>query len=350
MSLILFILILGLIVLVHEFGHYLFAKLSGVHVYEFSIGMGKRLFCFNKKNSETEYSIRIFPIGGYVRLAGEDSEDKDTSKDKMLYNKTFLQRFLVLFAGAGFNFVLAIVLLFVTALIFGSVSPSPIVGESIKDYPAYDSGIRSGDKILSVDGKKVSSWDSVLLKVQTAEGKKITFVVEHKNGEKETIKVSPIKVKENKEEVYKYGIAGSQKVEKGFVSSVKYSFTKTLSLFSVMGETVKSLFTGAVSINQMSGPVGIYKVVDSQTTNSIATTIANLLYLTAYLSINVGVINLLPLPAFDGGRILFLIIEKIIKKPVPGKIENLVHNIGFFLLLGLIAYITWHDIVNLFVK
>ena len=154
-TLILFILILGIIIMIHEFGHFLFAKLFGVYVYEYSIGMGKRLFSRKSKNNETEYSIRMVPIGGFVRLAGEEGEDGDESVpvERKLYKKGFLQRFLIFFMGPGFNFILAFITLLISALIFGSISTSPIVGSVLEDYPAYNSGIKVGDTILKVDDK-----------------------------------------------------------------------------------------------------------------------------------------------------------------------------------------------------
>ena len=157
--------------------------------------------------------------------------------------------------------------------------------------------------------------------------------------------MSPKKVEDEEGKVsYVFGIAGNTEKEYGLLPSISYAVNKTGALFDLMFETIKSLFTGLVSVNDLSGPVGIYSVVDSQSKNGME----SILYLVAFLSINVGVINLLPFPAFDGGRILFLIIEKITKKAVPSNVEALVNNIGFFLLIGLMIYVTFNDIVKLF--
>lgn len=347
LTFIIFILILGIIILIHELGHFLFAKLSGVYVYEFSIGMGKKIFSKKPKGSETEYNIRLIPIGGFVRLAGEEGEDGDKSvpKEQKLYKKSFLQRFLIFFMGPGFNFVLAFVTLFIGALIYGSISTSPIVGSVPKDYPAYVAGIRKGDTVLSIDGEKIKTWDDILWIVQTSNGKTLKFIVKGTDGNERKVEITPSKATtEEGETTYVFGIGKDSTKERGFVVSLKYAINKTGSLFKIMIETVKSLFTGGVSVNDLSGPVGIYNIVGTQAKNGVE----SLLYLLAYLSINVGVINLIPFPAFDGGHILFLIIEKIIGKPVPEKVESTITGIGFILLMILMIYITGHDILNLF--
>lgn len=346
-NLILFILILGIIVLVHEFGHFLFAKLSNTYVYEFAIGMGKKLFSFRRKNDETEYSIRLIPIGGFNQIAGENGEieEDDVPKDRKMCSKTFLQRFLILFAGPGFNFILTFFVLLISALIFGSTTTEAIIGAVGEEYPAYEVGIQKGDTILAINGKNVSSWDSAIILIQTNNGKTMDFKIEDKNGNVKTIEISPKEIENEDGTIsYVYGIGKDNTLKKGIGSSLQYAWNKTGSLFEVMFFTVKSLFTGGVSVNDLSGPVGIYTIVGEQAKGGIE----NLLYLLAYLSINVGVINLLPFPAFDGGRIVLLIVEKIIRKPINPKIENTINTIGFMLLMLLMLYVTGNDIIKLF--
>ena len=342
-SLILFIFILGLIVLIHEFGHFLFAKLFGVYVYEFSVGMGKRLWF--KKKGDTEYSIRAVPLGGYVSLAGEEVED-DTKipKDKKLQAKKVWQRFLIMFAGAGFNFVLALVLLFISALIFGSVSTKPIVGTVMEGYPAESAGLESGNVILEVNGVKVKSWDAVMWEIQMNTGDILELYVEDNNGNNKLLKIEPIVEETDDGKTYIYGIGMNSKREYGLINSGAYAFNKLSSTFKLMGETIKSLFIGKVGLNELSGPIGIFTVVDQQKEAGLE----NIIYLIAFLSVNVGVINLIPFPAFDGGKILFLIIEKIKGSPVSSKVENTIHQIGFFLLLLLMIYVTFNDVFRLF--
>ena len=345
MTIIWFVLILGVIILVHEFGHFIFAKWAGVYVYEFSIGMGPKIWGKKGKNGETEYCIRAIPLGGFVQLAGEEVEDDSkVKKDRKLYSKSFIQRFLIMFAGAMNNFILCFVLLFVSALIYGSVSLKPVVSSVNEEYPAYEAGIKVGDTIISVDGDKVSSWNEVQLLIQTTKGEELEIVVEGEDGKERTLKLTPEKVEnEDGSTSYIVGVGMGGKVEKGFIPSIKYAFETTGSLFKLMIVTVKELFTGGVAVKELSGPVGIYSVVDSQAQAGLE----NILYLIAFLSVNVGVINLIPFPAFDGGRILFLVIEKIKGSPVDSKIENTIHNIGFMLLMLLMIYVTFNDVFRI---
>lgn len=346
MTIIWFILILGVIILVHEFGHFIFAKWAGVYVYEFSIGMGPKIFSKKGKNGETEYCIRAIPLGGFVSLAGEEvDDDKKVAKDRKLYNKSFIQRFLIMFAGAMNNFILCFVLLLVSAFIYGSVSLKPVVSSVNEEYPAYEAGIKAGDTIISINGDKVSSWNEVQLLIQTAKGKELEIVIKGEDGKKRNVTLTPEKL-ENEDGTTSYivGVGMRGKVKKGFIPSVKYAFETTGSLFKLMIVTVKELFTGGVAVKELSGPVGIYSVVGEQAKQGIQ----SILYLISFLSINVGVINLIPFPAFDGGRILFLIIEKITRKSIPTNVENTINSIGFLLLLALMLYVTFNDILRLF--
>ena len=265
LSLIIFILILGVIVTVHEFGHFIFAKLSNTYVYEFSIGMGKKLFGKKRKDGETEFCIRAVPIGGYVMIAGEDLEDEKIPKDRQMCNKSFLQRFMVLFAGAFNNFIFAFIILFISAIIYGAAITKPYIGDVSPDYPAYTAGLEKGDLLLSLNGTKITNWDKALVMLQTSKGNEMTFKVLKQDGSTKEYKVVPIKEKDSEgNESYKFGIATKYEKEYGFTKSLSYAWNKTISLFGSMWDTLKYLFNGKVSINQLSGPVGIYSVVDSQ--------------------------------------------------------------------------------------
>ena len=346
LNIILFILILGVIVFIHEFGHFTFAKLTGVYVYEFSIGMGPKLW--SKKGKETEYSLRAIPIGGFCQMAGEDMEDDDLKKipkDKRLQSKSVWQRFLIMFFGAGNNFISAVLILFFLALIWGGNSMTPKITEVTKDYPAQKAGIQAGDIVKEINGHKIKTSDDISLYLAIADPKeKSTFVVEKGNGYEVTYKFKAKKVKEKDEVSYVYGIGMKQEKTKGFVNAIKYTVKKTGSIFKQMGVTVGYLLTGGISLNQLSGPVGIYSVVGESSKAGVA----NILYLVAFLSINVGFINLLPLPAFDGGHILFLVIEAIKGSPVKPEVEEKIHGIGMLLLLLLMVVITINDIIKLF--
>lgn len=346
LNILLFILILGFIVFVHELGHFMMAKLNGVYVYEFSIGMGPKLFGW--KGKETEYSLRLVPIGGFCAIAGEDVEGdevKKVPKKRRLQAKSAWQRFLIMFFGAGNNFISAILILFLMALIWGGTTMNASIGSVEKGYPAASVGMTAGDVIVEFNGHKITSSDDLALYMAVAKPtEKNTFVVEKEDGSKETYKVKPKKVKKDDEVTYAYGITIKNEKTTGFVNAIKYTGKKTASIFKQMAITVGYLFSGGLSLNQLSGPVGIYSVVG----DSAQAGFQNILYLIAFLSINVGFINLLPLPAFDGGHILFIIIEKIKGSPVDPELENKIHMIGMFLLLLLMFIITVNDIIKLF--
>ena len=346
LSLILF-LILGTIVLIHEFGHFIFAKIFGVYVYEYSIGMGKKIWSKKPKNSETEYCIRLIPIGGFVRLAGEEGEDGDKSvpKNRKLYTKGFWQRFLIFFMGPGFNMLLAFVVLFISCLIFsGSIATTKLANVT-EDYPAYQAGLRNGDTLIELNGEKVKTWTQARLKIGTVKsGKAIKFKVKDVNGDIQEVIVNPKKIKEDGKVSYVYGVGSKIMKYKGLGGSIQYAFLETREILLSMFDTLKYLFTGKLGVNDLSGPVGIYEVVDEQAKYGVD----SLLYLLAYLSVNVGVINLIPFPAFDGGHILFLLIEKIRRKPVSPNVEATITAVGFVLIMLLMVYVTFHDVLNLF--
>ncbi len=343
LSILYFILILGVIVLVHEFGHFFFAKLFGIYVYEFAIGMGPKIFSKKGKGGETTYSIRAIPIGGFCQLAGEGvEEDEKLPKDRLLQSKPVWQRFLVMFFGAGNNFLLTLIVLFFLGLVIGCPNNSTIVPNVIPESPAAVSGFMAGDDIRYINGNRTKTLDDIQLFLTIAEGE-TEFVVLRDNGEVK-LKIKPLEGEEATKAGYSYGFQFANDKEYGFFSAIKYSFTKFGALYRQMVMTFKSLFTGQVSVKELSGPVGIYSAVDATKKNGVS----NLFYLLALLSLNVGFVNLIPFPAFDGGRIVFLIIEKLRGKPVKAETENLIHNIGFFILLGLIAFVTINDIIKLF--
>lgn len=346
MGIVWFILILGAIILVHEFGHFIFSKLFKVYVYEFSLGMGPKLLHYKKKKGETEYCLRLIPIGGFVSLAGEDADDnKKIPDNRKLYNKPVWQRFIIMVAGATMNFVFAFVVLFIMALIYGGASMKPIIATVSEDYPAYKAGIEVGDRVVSIDGERTYGWSEVQLYISMSKGEEMEFVLKGTDGEKKTVMITPEVVEDEEgNKSYLVGIGLDNTKKTGFVNAAKYAVETTGYLFRLMFITLKQLFTGGVGVQDLSGPVGIYTVVSEEAKQGFE----SLMYLTAYLSVNVGVINLLPFPAFDGGRVLFLIIEKIRRKPVKAKTEAIVNSIGFCILILLMIVVTIGDIIKLF--
>lgn len=344
MTILYFILVLGVTVLIHELGHFIFAKRAGVYIYEFSIGMGPQIFKFKRKNDETIYSIRLFPIGGFVSMAGEDLEvDTKIPKDKQLCNKSWCDRFLVLIAGIAFNFLLAIVILFTIGLINGVPKNNLEISNIDNNYSISKTNIQAGDVITKVNNKKITSYEQLSIELAVNNGKKINLTVKNKNGE-ETYTIEPTLIESEGQTNYIYGFSLSNEKEKGILKSIEYAFQKTGALTNQMVLIVKYLVTGKLSLNNLSGPVGIYQIVDQARTLGFL----NILYLIAYLCINVGFINFIPFPAFDGGRILFLIIEKIKGSKVNPKVENTIHSIGFALLMLLMVFVTYNDIIRIF--
>ena len=343
MTLIYFILILGIVVLIHEFGHFIFAKKAGIYVYEFSIGMGPQLFKFHRKNDETEYSIRLLPIGGYVQMAGEEiEEDDEVPKEKQMIHKKWYQRFLTVIAGIMFNFLLAIVIFFIVGLVNGVPTETTTVAEVTKNSAAYKAGLQPGDVILKINDKNIVSSDHLMLLVQVNGKDKMNVTIE-RDGKEQAIQITPKKVKVDGQVTYQYGFSLQNHLVHNFWMAVQYGFTKMFSLIHQMILIIWYLLIGKLSLSSLAGPVGIYTVVDQTAKAGFL----SLVYLVGFLSLNVGFINLLPIPAFDGGRLLFLIIEKIKGSPVNPKIENTVHAIGFILLMILMVVITFNDILRL---
>ena len=345
-NLIVFIIVLTVIVAVHEFGHFLLAKKTGVYVYEYSIGMGPKIW--GKKKGETEYSLRAIPIGGYCQLAGEDLDEDDSHKvpkNRRLQNKKAWERFLIMVFGPLNNFILAVILLLFIALVWGGNTMNPVITEVESGSAAEVAGLKAKDTVLEINNHKISTSDDISLYLAIADPtKKTTFKVERNDGTYATVKVKPTKIKEDGKETYRYGIAMQQEKTKGILGSIEYVYKKTVSIFKQMFVTVAYLFTGGVKVTQLSGPVGIYSIVGQ----SRAGGLANVLYLMAFLSINVGFINLLPIPAFDGGHILFIIIEVLKGSPVNPELENKIHMLFLILLMILMVFITFNDILRLF--
>ena len=347
-SLIVLIFILGIIILVHEFGHFIWAKIFKVHIYEFSIGMGPIIFTHKGKKDKIDYNLRAIPIGGFVSMAGEVYEDDEKiDKKSFMCNKPWYQRVIILVAGVFNNFLLALFILLLSSLIWGGTVNVPVVREVVADMPMAQAGVVAGDRILEINGRKVSNWDAAqILLIMESEDNIYNLTIEHNDGDIEEIKVEPI-LSEDEEtgiETKTFGVYIEQETMTGLWGGVKYAFQKFGSIVESMALTIEGLFTGKISLQALSGPVGMYEVIDS----SISYGLAYMLYIVAFLSINVGFINILPFPAFDGGHVLFLIIEKIKGSPVNAKFESICHLVGFALLFLLMIYITIQDVIRFF--
>lgn len=341
LNLLYFCIVLGITVFIHELGHFLFAKKAGVYVYEFSIGMGPKLFQFKRKNDETEYSIRLLPIGGFVSMAGEVEEDSKIPKEKQLAHKSWSHRFMTIIAGILFNFILAILIFFIVGLVHGSVSRKTYIGKV--EEPASETNLKVGDEILAINGKNMYSSDLFVLEMEVLKGNTIELNVKHEDGTSESILIEPTEEKQEGTTTYHYGFQLASKVEKGFLPAIQYAFEKTFSLILQMLHVIWYLIVGKLKIRSLSGPIGIYTLVGETAKSGFL----NLLFLIGYISLNVGFVNLLPIPAMDGGRAFFLLIEKIKGSPVNPEVENKIHTIGLVLLMILMIYVTFNDILRI---
>ena len=342
MTIIYFILVLTITIMVHELGHFICAKKAGVYVYEFSLGMGPKIL--SHKKGETDYSIRLFPIGGFVSMAGEDTSDTKIPSDRQLCNKSILIRFVTMIAGITFNILLAIILLFIIGLFSGNPSKDTTINNIVSEYPISNTSIQIGDVITHIDNVKVSSYEDIALELTVKSGKNVNITVKHSDNNIETVNVKPIYTERGDTKGYSYGFSLDTTKQKGFINAIKYSFKQTKNLLVQMYRILYYLITGNLSFDNLSGPIGIFSIVGSAAKSGFL----NIIYLIAYLCINVAVINLLPFPAFDGGRVLFLIIEKIKGSKVNPNIENAIHTIGFVLLMILMIYVSYNDIIRLF--
>ena len=345
-NIIILLFVLGIIILIHELGHFYFAKRYGVYIYEFSIGMGPVIFS-KKGKDNVNYNIRAVPIGGFVQMAGEVYEDDDTGeipKKDFMCNKKWYQRLMIMIAGVVNNFILALVVLFFISLIWGGSLTKPVIKNVVEDTPAFTSGLEAGDRILKINGEKTSTWDNaqIVLAMKDKDGI-YEFLVEKENKETKTIKIKPDDVIQNGVNTKVFGINIEVEETSGIIGSLKYAGVKFASIVDSMFLTLGALFTGKLSVNSLSGPVGMYQVVDIVKTSGLV----NIIYLLAFLSVNVGILNILPFPAFDGGRVLFLLIEKIKGSPVNRNLENTLHMIGFVLLILLSLYVAFNDILKL---
>ncbi|MFE3574949.1 RIP metalloprotease RseP [Lysinibacillus sp. NPDC059133] len=413
-----FILIFGLLVFFHEFGHFLFAKRAGIMVREFAIGMGPKIY--GKTHGETIYTLRLLPIGGYVRMAGEDMDgaelqpgyrvglivDEDNEVKKIIFNqnnkqlpdllfleveradlekdlfvegydeeeklvrynvardcilvengketliapydrqfnaKTVGQRAMTIFAGPLFNFILAFVIYMLIGLIHGVPTYEPIITEVVENDPAAQAGMLAGDRVVNIDGQAVEKWQDLAAIVQDHPGEDITVIVD-RNGQQVNLKMKVKEIEQNGDKYGQIGVKYESPREFNPLKSVVYGAQETYNMTAKIFELLGMLITGKFTIDALSGPVGIYKATEQVAQYGFI----NLMNWAAMLSINLGIMNLLPLPALDGGRLLFFGFEAVRGKPIDRQKEGLVHFVGIVLLMILMVVVTWNDIQRFF--
>ena len=429
-----FILIFFVVVTIHEFGHFIVAKKSGILCQEFAIGMGPKIF--HKKIGETNFTIRLLPLGGYVKMpdnvfdfnndvsmydlkkgmnirlkldkedkvekiildasndmellpihvedfdlteklfirgfVGDESEYFEVRKDacvvfggmeeqiapldRMFSSHSWGKKFWTLFAGPLMNFFLAAVIFIGLAFYTGVPvnNDDAKLGVVADNSPAQTAGLKVGDTITEVNGQSISTWTGFVEKIKESNGQELTLKV-NRDGSIQEVKVTPKEeVTKNKKgedvKTYKVGIGKYQETKKGFVDSIKYGLQETLHygtlIFTAIINLFVSLFTGGFSLNQLGGPVAIYEMSSSAAKSGLVTT----LQWTGILSVNLGLMNLIPIPVLDGGRIIFVIYEAIFKKPINKKAQYYMTITFGLLMVALMLAVTWNDIQRLFGK
>ncbi|MEG0829810.1 MAG: RIP metalloprotease RseP [Anaerovoracaceae bacterium] len=328
MTIIYAIIMFCILILIHEFGHFWVAKACGVRVNEFALGMGPVLF--KRKKGETQYSLRAVPIGGFCAMEGEDEESENP---RAFGNKPAWKRALILVAGSGMNLILTIVVLSAIALYVGI--PTTTISSVTDATPAYEAGIKAGDTLISMDGKKINKWKD-LSEILAKGGKEIPVEVD-RDGKTVNLTTGKTKAEDGRAVI---GVV--PEVTHNPFAAVKAGTQNTWNMTVMMGTTIKQLFTGQVGVKELTGPVGIVYAVNDTAKEGII----YLFYLSALISLNLAIVNMLPLPALDGGRLVFVAIRKITGKAVTDEMEGKVHFAGILLLFGLMLYVTWNDITR----
>lgn len=344
MGVILAILLFSAIIIIHELGHFLLAKANKIRVDEFSLGLGPTLF--GRQIGETKFSLKVLPFGGACMMGEDDVED---TSEGSFNSKSVWARISVIVAGPLFNLILGWILCVIMAAWIGYAAP--VVTAVEKGYSAAEQGLQAGDVITGIGGKRVHLWDEISLKNlmnTNAEPLEVTY---SRNGEETTITVEPRKLENDL--FPRMGIEGPVKrTRTGIFGSLKYGVYTTKYWIDYTFGSLKMLVTGQVGVKDMSGPVGIVDVVDETYQSSIQygikNVVLNLMKLCILISVNLGIMNLLPLPALDGGRLVFLILEAIRGRRVAPEREGMVHFAGFMALMVLMVVVMYNDIMRLF--
>lgn len=327
LTIIIAILVFNAIVFIHEGGHYIAARLSGIKVVEFSLGMGPKLA--GVKRGDTLYSLRLFPVGGYCLMLGEDEDNKDPAS---FNSKPLLSRIAAIAAAPFVNILTAVI---IYSLVIMPVA-TPIIGQVTKGLPAEKAGIKAGERIVEINDIKIASWEEIKPVVSKYEGKEVTITLDNK-GTKREVSLVPVKNPGTGDIVI--GVAQSIRIE-GFslTEGIKTTTYVTKMMFSFLGQ----LIVGKADAGEVSGPISIIVYMNE----AAKTGFVSVLFLTAIISLNLAILNLLPIPALDGGRLLFLFIEAIRRKPIAAEKEGLVHFIGFVALMALSVFMMYRDIIK----
>lgn len=347
MTLILFVLIFGIVVISHEFGHFLVAKLNGIHVVEFSVGMGPTLLAFQK--GDTKYSLKLLPIGGACMFEGEDglNTKEGESSEGAFPNANVWARISTVFAGPLFNFIIgAIIAMVMVSLIQINL---PVI-EVAEGGAAVEAGLESGDRIIALNGEKIYLFEEMSLFNRINGAKTATVTFERDGRRMET----PLTPKYDEESGgYLIGVYCKETASEIGIARLKYAWYEMRFCVQQTYKSLLMLVQGQVKSDEMSGPVGIAvnvvgKTYEATKEYGALTVFINMLNITLLLTINLGILNLLPIPALDGGRLVFLLIEVVRGKPIPPDKEGMVHFVGLIFFMGLMVFVFFNDLRNIF--
>lgn len=349
-TLILFVLIFGVVVVSHEFGHFLLAKANGIHVIEFSVGMGPNLFSFQK--GDTKYSLKLLPIGGACMFEGEDGlNEKEDGEDHSgsFLNANVWARISTVVAGPVFNFILGFIVAFIMVNMLVAVR-DPVATEVVDGGAAQEAGLQPGDRILALNGSKIHLFEEIQLFCMTYRGGEVTVQYE-RDGVKGTTTLTP--QYDESAGYYMVGIMNADFVEMSGLNSFRYAWYEMRYCVKMTWKSLEMLVQGQVSRQDVAGPVGIAVNVVGKTYETAKdygwqSVLLSMLNITLMLTVNLGILNLLPVPALDGGRLVFLLWEAITHRPVPPEKEGIVHFIGLMFFMVLMVFLLFNDLVNIF--
>lgn len=332
--------VFGILIFIHEFGHFFTARKCGVAIKEFAIGMGPTLFSWQSKKYETKYALRAFPIGGFVSMVGEDEASDDVNA---FCNKKVWQRMLITVAGPLMNLILGFILMLAVVLIQGPIATTTI-GE-FDENALSDTHLQIGDEILEVEGTRVRSGNEVLYEIMNRGYEPIDILVK-RNEDKILIENVEFPTFEDQGVIFGDMDFKVLSEERTFMNTVSQTLTRSVSTVKMVVDSLVGLLSGRFGIDALSGPIGVAEVVGE----AAKTSALSFLYIVTVLTINLGVFNLIPFPALDGGRFLFLIIEGIRRKPINRNVEAYINFAGIVLLFGLMIFISFKDVLNLFFR
>ena len=339
------VLLFELIIFIHEFGHFITAKKSGVRVNEFALGMGPKIIKFQK--GETLYSLRLFPIGGFCSMEGEDSESDD---ERSFGKKAVWKRMIIVVAGAVNNLLLGLILMMIT-LIPNEYYATTTIASFSENAPTSKS-LRVGDEIKYINGYRISTGMDLSFALATAKSDKMSFKV-IRDGESiniDEVTFGTIKSENGTDIIQRdFKVYGSKM---DFGSLISQTFKSTDSTIRMVWTSLKGIVTGQFSFNEVAGPIGMTSAISQATAAGLESSfwngLSNLIFVMTIITINLGIVNLLPLPALDGGRLIFLIIEAVRRKPIKPEHEGWVHAVGMIALLVFMAVVSINDIIRLF--